>query len=86
MKVTADVWPSVATATGWQGPTQIEATLAGLPEGWVACRPNGRYRVGGNVKGHFWHAIGLGYYEVGELDDRFPGLRLGEDEPLLPGG
>jgi NAD(P)-dependent dehydrogenase (short-subunit alcohol dehydrogenase family) len=59
------------------------AVLAGLSEGWVAFSPDGRYRVGGNVAGNFWHAINLCRFEVGELDEFIPGLRLKPDEPLF---
>lgn len=49
-----------------------QATLGLLPEGWVALRPDGRYRLGGLAAGSFWHTIGLCRFEAGELD----GLRL----------
>ena len=59
------------------------AILAGLPEGWVAFTPEGRYKLGGNVAGSFWHAIALCRLEAGELDRVIPGLRMGLDEPFL---
>ncbi len=59
------------------------AVLAPLPEGWAAFTPEGRYRVGGDPTG-FWHAIGLCRYEPGELDPYYPGLRLKDDELLIP--
>jgi len=59
------------------------AVLAGLPEGWVAFTPDGRYKFGGNVGQNFWHAIALCRFEVGELDEFIPGLRLDLDEALL---
>ncbi|WP_437760194.1 pentapeptide repeat-containing protein [Sorangium sp. So ce1389] len=60
------------------------AVLLKLPEGWVAFRPDGRYKLGGNVAGGFWHAANLCRFEPGELDALFPGLRIPDDEPLLP--
>ncbi|WP_437650641.1 pentapeptide repeat-containing protein [Sorangium sp. So ce362] len=60
------------------------AVLLKLPEGWVACRPDGRYKLGGNVVGAFWHAASLCRFDPGEVDALFPGLRIPDDEPLLP--
>ncbi|WP_437840771.1 pentapeptide repeat-containing protein [Sorangium sp. So ce1153] len=59
------------------------AVLLKLPEGWVAFRPDGRYKLGGNVGGGFWHATNLCRFEPGELDELMPGLRIPDDEPLL---
>ncbi|MGK3983223.1 pentapeptide repeat-containing protein [Sorangium sp. So ce136] len=59
------------------------AVLLKLPEGWVAFRPDGRYKLGGNVAGGFWHAANLCRFEPGELDALFPYLRIPDDEPLL---
>jgi len=58
------------------------AILCGTAGGTVAARPDGRYRVRGDVAGQFWHVIGLHRYDVGELDALVPGLRLADDEPL----
>jgi len=58
------------------------AILYGTAGGTVAVRPDGRYRVRGDVAGQFWHVIGLHRYDVGELDALVPGLRLADDEPL----
>ncbi|HEY6174097.1 MAG TPA: hypothetical protein VIX73_06625, partial [Kofleriaceae bacterium] len=58
------------------------AILYRTPNGMVAARPDGRYRVHGNPEGQFWHVIGLHRYEVGELDALIPWLRLADDEPL----
>jgi WD40 repeat protein/3',5'-cyclic AMP phosphodiesterase CpdA len=58
------------------------AILYGTPGGTVAARPDGHYRVQGDVAGRFWHVIGLHRYEVGELDALIPDLRLADDEPL----
>ncbi|WP_434048040.1 MULTISPECIES: pentapeptide repeat-containing protein [Sorangium] len=60
------------------------AVLLMLPEGWVAFRPDGRYKLGGNIAGGFWHAASLCRFEPGELDALFPDLRIPDDEPLLP--
>ncbi|WP_437728676.1 pentapeptide repeat-containing protein [Sorangium sp. So ce861] len=60
------------------------AVLLQLPEGWVAFRPDGRYKLGGTVAGSFWHAVNLCRFEPGELDELIPGLRIPDDEPLLP--
>jgi hypothetical protein len=58
------------------------AILYGTAGGTVAARPDGRYRVRGDVAGQFWHVIGLHRYDVGELDALIPKLRLADDEPL----
>ena len=50
-------------------------TLLGLPEGWAALAPDGRYKLEGDVGGQFWHAIGMCRFETGELDSYLPGLR-----------
>lgn len=60
------------------------AVLLQLAEGWVAFRPDGRYKLGGNVAGGFWHTVRLCRFEPGELDALLPGLRIPDDEPLLP--
>ena len=63
------------------------AILVQLPEGWVAYAPDGRYRYGGEVKGSFWHLVGLCRFEIGELDQWWPSpLLLAEDEALVPVG
>jgi WD40 repeat protein len=58
------------------------AILYGTARGTVAARPDGRYRVSGDVAGQFWHVIGLHRYDIGELDALIPGLRISDDEPL----
>ncbi|WP_437682868.1 pentapeptide repeat-containing protein [Sorangium sp. So ce131] len=60
------------------------AVLLKLPEGWVAFRPDGRYKLGGNVAVGFWHSVNLCRFDLGELDEFVPGLRITDDEPLLP--
>ena len=57
--------------------------LAGLHEGWVAFTPDGRYKFAGSVAGNLWHMIALCRFEVGELDEFIPGLRLAQDQPLF---
>ena len=58
--------------------------FAGLPEGWVAFTPDGRYRLGGETAGAFWHSIGLCRFEPGELDPYLPKpLRVPDGEPLV---
>jgi WD40 repeat protein len=55
------------------------AILLPLPEGWVAYSPDGRYKFGGVPAGGFWHVINLCRFEIGELDEWVPGLRLPEE-------
>ncbi|HEX7184707.1 MAG TPA: hypothetical protein VF756_22975 [Thermoanaerobaculia bacterium] len=55
------------------------AALLALPEGWVAFSPDGRYKFGGVPAGGFWHAANLCRFEIGELDEWVPGLRLADD-------
>ena len=56
-----------------------------LPDGWIAFRPDGRFKLGGAVGGAFWHASGLCRFEPGELDPYLPTpLRVPDDEPFLP--
>lgn len=59
------------------------AILYHSADGWVAYRPDGRYKYGGDLRGSFWHVIGLCRYEMGELDPYIPGLRMADDEPLF---
>jgi hypothetical protein len=58
------------------------AILLPCPEGWVAFTPDGRYKLGGDIAGSFWHVIGLCRFEPGELDPYLP-LRIPDDEPLI---
>jgi WD40 repeat protein/nucleoside phosphorylase len=60
------------------------ATLLALPEGWVAFRPDGRYKSGGDTAGAFWHVSGLCRFDLGELDPYLPQpLRIPDDEPFI---
>ncbi len=62
------------------------AILFARGEGWVSYRPlTGQYRYGGDLRGRFGFGIDMARYEVGELDEFYPGLRLGEDEALVQG-
>jgi hypothetical protein len=59
------------------------AILCAVGDGWIALRPDGRYRMAGDLRGGVWHAVNLCRFELGELDGYGP-QRLGDDEPLLP--
>ena len=60
------------------------AILGHLPEGWVAFTPEGRYKLGGEIAGGFWHSINLCRFEPGELDPYLPEpLRMPDDEPFI---
>ncbi|HEY3896423.1 MAG TPA: TIR domain-containing protein [Pseudonocardiaceae bacterium] len=54
------------------GGPELRLTLLGLPEGWAALAPDGRYKFEGNVGGQFWHAIHMCRFETGELDLYLP--------------
>ncbi|WP_069166423.1 TIR domain-containing protein [Nocardia altamirensis] len=51
-----------------QAAPAIRAELLGLPEGWAAIAPDGRYKFEGNTAGQFWQVIGMSRFESGELD------------------
>jgi WD40 repeat protein len=55
------------------------AVLLSLPEGWVSYSPDGRYKFGGVPAGGFWHVVSLCRFEIGELDEWVPGLRLADE-------
>ncbi|WP_437573493.1 pentapeptide repeat-containing protein [Sorangium sp. So ce887] len=60
------------------------AILLPCPEGWAAFSPDGRYKLGGDIAGSFWHVIGLCRFEPGELDPYLPSpLRIPGEEPLV---
>jgi WD40 repeat protein len=62
---------------------EIRAILLGLPEGWAALAPDGRYKFEGNTGGQFWHVIGMSRFESGELDPYLPEVRqLAVDAPF----
>jgi hypothetical protein len=58
-------------------------TLTALSNGWVEFAPKGRYKVGGDVRGGFWHEVSECRFGVGELDSFVAGLRAAGDEPLF---
>lgn len=64
------------------------AIILCLPEGWVAFTPDGRYKLGGDIAGAFWHVVGLCRFEPGELDPYLPDLRVADEAALftLPAG
>ncbi|MEV5324024.1 TIR domain-containing protein [Nonomuraea sp. NPDC052634] len=66
----------------WEGDRRL-ATLLGLPEGWAAIAPDGRYKVQGEPGGQFWHVVGMARFELGELDAYLPEVRqVPLDEPF----
>jgi WD40 repeat protein/3',5'-cyclic AMP phosphodiesterase CpdA len=57
--------------------------LLGMPEGWAAFSPDGRYKSGGTTTSEFWHVVGLCRFEPGELDPYLPEIRrLSHDTPF----
>lgn len=58
----------------WQA-GERHITLLGLPEGWAALSPDGRYKIQGEAAGQFWHVIGTSRFELGELDPHLPAVR-----------
>ena len=61
------------------------AILVHLAAGWVAYTPEGRFRLGGDIAGGFWHVVGQCRFEPGELDPYLPQpLRLPDDAVLVP--
>ncbi|NYI08305.1 TIR domain-containing protein [Allostreptomyces psammosilenae] len=57
--------------------------LLGMPEGWAAVTPGGRYKYEGEVAGEFWHVVGLTRFEPGELDEHLPEVgRMSLEEEL----
>ncbi|OZM76773.1 TIR domain-containing protein [Pseudonocardia sp. MH-G8] len=65
------------------GPDPARLTLLGLPEGWAAFTPDGRYKSEGEVASQFWHVVGMCRFEIGELDAHLAEVaRVPVDEPL----
>jgi len=55
------------------------------PEGWAMYLANGhspRYKAGGNIHNYFWHVANHNRFNVGELDEYIPNLRMNDDEPI----
>jgi WD40 repeat protein len=67
---TARLWQ-----TGDGGPAQLRMTLLGMPEGWAALAPDGRYKQDGNVAGQFWHVVGMSRFDPGQLDSYLTAVR-----------
>ncbi|MEV4495778.1 TIR domain-containing protein [Micromonospora arborensis] len=62
---------------------QLRSTLIGLPDGWAAVSPDGRYKLDGDPANQFWHVIGTCRFEVGELDPYLTQVRrLAVDAPF----
>ena len=58
--------------------------LVHLSEGWVAYTPDGRFRLGGEVGGNFWHVVGLCRFQPGELDEYLlQPLRMADEEVFV---
>ncbi|MFB9630293.1 NACHT and WD40 repeat domain-containing protein [Nonomuraea helvata] len=60
---------------GSGAPPARRATLLGLPDGWVALSPDGRYKQMGEASGQFWFVVGMRRFEPGELDAYLPSVR-----------
>jgi WD40 repeat protein len=74
---TVRLWSSAS------GPLPARMTLLGLPEGWAAFTPDGRYKVEGEVASQFWHVVGMCRFEIGELDPHLAEVvRVPVDESL----
>ncbi|MEU0870277.1 TIR domain-containing protein [Nocardia brasiliensis] len=71
------------TVPGGDAAPAVRAELLGLPEGWAALAPDGRYKSEGNTAGQFWQVIGMSRFESGELDPYLPEVgRLPSDAPF----
>lgn len=63
------------------------ARLLGLPEGWVALRRDGHFKLHGNTGAAFWYAMGLCRFEPHELSTVLPGeWHIPDEQPLLSAG
>ncbi len=51
------------------------AILFAGEDGWVAFSPDGRYKYGGDIRGSFWHIVGLCRFELSEVAE----LQLPDD-------
>ncbi|MCK9921051.1 TIR domain-containing protein [Frankia sp. AgPm24] len=85
---TTRLW-DVRTITGGSGPGEggevrgPTLTLVGVPTGWAALAPDGRYKVAGDMAGQIWQVIGMSRFEIGELDGHLDDVRrLAPDEPF----
>jgi WD40 repeat protein/transcriptional regulator with XRE-family HTH domain/type II secretory pathway predicted ATPase ExeA len=59
------------------------STLIGLPDGWAAIAPDGRYKTDGDIAGELWHLVGMCRFELGELDGYLDPVRqVSHDEEL----
>ncbi len=67
---TVRIWDLTAGAA-----PEVRMTLLGLPEGWAALAPDGRYKMEGSVAGQFWHVIGTCRFEPGDLNRYLPAVR-----------
>lgn len=87
-RLAADVDPSSGTVVRiWRNDAlacslhaQGHARYEAADGAWVAWRPNGRYRAGGEIR--FWHEINGVRFERGELDEPL-GLRIEDTEALV---
>ena len=48
----------------------------------MAFRPDGRYKLGGDAQGDFWHVLGLRRFEPGTLSSVYSDLRVRSGDPL----
>lgn len=63
---------------------ELLVTLLSAPSGWAAIAPDGRFKAHGDLDGLAWHAVGLKRFDLGELDDAMPELRLPDDHVFVP--
>jgi 3',5'-cyclic AMP phosphodiesterase CpdA len=63
---------------------ELLVTLLSAPDGWAAIAPDGRFKAHGDLGGLAWHAVGLKRFDLGELDDAMPELRLPDDHVFVP--
>jgi uncharacterized protein YjbI with pentapeptide repeats len=63
---------------------ELLVTLLSAPSGWAAIAPDGRFKVQGDLAGLAWHAVGLKRFDLGELDEAMPELRLPDDHVFVP--